>query len=1164
MLRRIYLAFGLSLFATNALYADISGTVFQDLPVNGTSLNTYGVKDSNELGVSGITVTAYPDNISTVTASDGSWSLATTQDSRIEFSNFPNYLQESPNGSAIMFVANGAVANFGLHDPSNYSSTGTPNYVTNRQQNGSGEGNTNPAIETVGYSDSGLNQQFTDSTGTQGTGPIPSKDSEIREVGSIWGKAYQKDQKRLFASSVLQRHIGFAPNKGAGDVYVLDYSKGTPATFLGSFSLQGVTPNNGGSAIDLGEVCRSALCKDDVGHTGIASDYVLNPSPATPNIDLDAFAKIGKMSYGDIDFEQSTNTLWLINLKQKGIISVDASGDFSSLPSTVNQYLIEDLNNAPTCTGGELRPWALSIHQGRGYLGAVCDALTSQNSADMQAYVLSFDTSDPAAGFKEELSFPLNYNKDGDDWNPWSDTDQKSGTGYWSGYYQPILSDIEFDASNTMYLSFLDRYGLQAGYKNYEPISGTTTTKERTQSQGELLRACFNLGNYELEGTGSCTQTNYRNEFLNDSGGDGARDYANGTLALLKGSNQIVVGLIDPHPEGDTGRTYWSTMGANILSTQNGSIQNWYSNIHTYDVNNGYNGKSQGMGDIELLTDAAPIEVGDRVWEDTNSNGVQDYNESGLAGISVELVCGGVVSSTATTDENGNYIFSSDPIPASTPSHKYNVTDLVAGTNSCLIRVPNVLGASKQATLGIATLTVANSGEGVNANSNDSDGLLVGDDAEATILASDIPISGANNHAFDFGFRPKPVVSIGSLIWEDLNKNGLQDDTEPGIKDVNVTLLDENGTVMSPPAMQTTGVDGQYYFSGLNEGDYSILVSPPSGMGYVPCVQQTTADNDDTENDSNIKSSSGNEYTSGKFTLQADTEPSESNGMSGTDDADDSDDDNGNMTVDFCFYRPASLGDYVWYDENKDGIQDASEHGVKDITVKLLKDCNDATVVGTTTTDNEGKYLFSYLDAGDYCVEFSNLPADTMVTTKGVGTATDDSDASTTAPFKTDMITLSVGQEDFTWDMGIYSSLVAIGDRVWYDLNKNGQQDVGESGVKDIAVKLLDATCTNELNTTTTDGTGNYIFDHLREGTYCLEFGTLPDSYVITTQDAIGSDEEDSDVNASTHKTIPVTLSNGARDLTWDMGIYAPVSLGDRVWNDSNANGVQDAGEVGV
>ena len=60
------LALSLGSLLTTSINADLSGTVYRDLAVNGPVLNTYGIKDSNELGVTGITVTAFDSSGSVV------------------------------------------------------------------------------------------------------------------------------------------------------------------------------------------------------------------------------------------------------------------------------------------------------------------------------------------------------------------------------------------------------------------------------------------------------------------------------------------------------------------------------------------------------------------------------------------------------------------------------------------------------------------------------------------------------------------------------------------------------------------------------------------------------------------------------------------------------------------------------------------------------------------------------------------------------------------------------------------------------------------------------------------------------------------------------------------------------------------------------------------
>lgn len=114
----------------------------------------------------------------------------------------------------------------------------------------------------------------------------------------------------------------------------------------------------------------------------------------------------------------------------------------------------------------------------------------------------------------------------------------------------------------------------------------------------------------------------------------------------------------------------------------------------------------------------------------------------------------------------------------------------------------------------------------------------------------------------------------------------------------------------------------------------------------------------------------------------------------------------------------ASIGNKVWNDGNKNGIQDNGENGVMGVVVNLY-DCSDL-FIATTTTDNNGIYSFVNLTPGDYYVEFI-LPANFAFTDQNIGSDDAvDSDADLTTG-KTVCTTLLPGEDDMTWDAGIYS-----------------------------------------------------------------------------------------------------------------------------------------------
>jgi len=116
----------------------------------------------------------------------------------------------------------------------------------------------------------------------------------------------------------------------------------------------------------------------------------------------------------------------------------------------------------------------------------------------------------------------------------------------------------------------------------------------------------------------------------------------------------------------------------------------------------------------------------------------------------------------------------------------------------------------------------------------------------------------------------------------------------------------------------------------------------------------------------------------------------------------------------------ASLGNYVWNDITQDGIQDGFEPPISQIVVNLYDyNSGNPTFKATTTTDTNGLYLFTGLEAGQYFVEFIKNSWD--ISPKDTTNDALDSDANP-ADGKTGVYTLAAGEENLTVDCGLYSS----------------------------------------------------------------------------------------------------------------------------------------------
>ncbi|QIK61953.1 LPXTG cell wall anchor domain-containing protein [Leucobacter viscericola] len=118
----------------------------------------------------------------------------------------------------------------------------------------------------------------------------------------------------------------------------------------------------------------------------------------------------------------------------------------------------------------------------------------------------------------------------------------------------------------------------------------------------------------------------------------------------------------------------------------------------------------------------------------------------------------------------------------------------------------------------------------------------------------------------------------------------------------------------------------------------------------------------------------------------------------------------------------STVGDYVWEDTNKDGLQTAGEPGVSDFPVRLIGTDVDGNAVDLQTkTDSNGHYLFEGLASGEYRVVFdpNALSSNTTFTEQSVGDDTSvDSDADKVTG-ETKSFTLGSDAEDLTLDAGL-------------------------------------------------------------------------------------------------------------------------------------------------
>jgi fimbrial isopeptide formation D2 family protein/uncharacterized repeat protein (TIGR01451 family) len=514
-------------------------------------------------------------------------------------------------------------------------------------------------------------------------------------------------------------------------------------------------------------------------------------------------------------------------------------------------------------------------------------------------------------------------------------------------------------------------------------------------------------------------------------------------------------------------------------------------------------------GNSNQVTTLVDGSIGDFVWADEDGDGLQ-AGESGIPGVRVFI----------DLDSSGTYNAGLEPFAITDSTGFYRIQGLSAATYSVRYDYSTVPAGY------VPTTPLALS----------------------VVLAATAQYSAA-----DFGLLPPPplgpnVSEIGDTLWIDTNSNGLVDPSETLLPDIDVLLyadLNNNGLVDSGDVLlTTTSTDstGKYLFTGLNAGNYIVDVveiDPQFPAGLVLISGGTLITNPPTNNVWKVSPASGQTI----------------------------------LSADFGYKFPGSIGDFLWYDTNGNGLADETDFSggprpVPNGTVVLYTDANanghvdpeDSIIRVEVTGDGSpayplapnrlpGQYLFENLPPGNYISKVSEqeVPSPTSGITSTM--------IVTTGEYLPVTLGTGPGQsmQNLTSDFGFIEAALVEG-LVFHDVNQNGVFDSSEPILPNITTFAYSPGTDGQLGTlddvlaatTTTDTNGEFQFI-LDPGPYRITYNTtqIPSSLSVVT----------------TTLEYQIVAVAGTETTGLNFGVDNNGQIGDTLFADLNSNGSLNPGE---
>ncbi len=608
----------------------------------------------------------------------------------------------------------------------------------------------------------------------------------------------------------------------------------------------------------------------------------------------------------------------------------------------------------------------------------------------------------------------------------------------------------------------------------------------------------------------------------NDADGDGLQDTGESgisgvTVALYAGDGMTLLAVTVTDATGNylfPGLMDGSYQVKVVPSTLPAGFSQTYDNFAPTTDHTGTATVSGGGADLTAdfgYRNGASYSVSGTVWDDngagggTAGNGVRDGTEPGIPGVTVNLVRLAIIDGKVDINGDGRIDATDDGSYGG-----FTVTDgvLAAGAIGQTLNGVTVIdngsgggaldadgngladASDDRASAVVAATTTAASGLYEFLGVPNGDYLIRTDAATlpstAYVQTGDpdpsldgrtaIRVNGAPVTNQDFGYNQDLGRISGSVC--DGNGNGRCDGGETGVAGVTVYLTHAgpDGILGTDDDLVTTAVtdsSGNYGFTDLQPGYYQVTKTNPAG--------QTSLADADGGNPSSISVNLG----VGVDLIDRDFELQSASG---------------------------GIGDSVWLDTDRDGVQDIGEPGLANVTVELAPAY--AVIGGAIDVNGDGS-----ITAGDNGWLRGIRVIGGELDTDGDGTIT-------------------------AADRGTFFGAPVIEGRL--DLDGNGTaDDIGHTGGDTLATEV-------------TDMRGNYLFTSVPAGDYL----------VLVDEDTLPGAPGDLRETAGTANASGlITLGAGEVNLDADYGYVGDPArglIGNFLWSDANDDGVQDGGEPGI